>query len=75
MSGFSLEGVTEEERQQFLADLKAAYFSGALRIKFRERDVIYRSREEMRQIIADLEGAGATAPRRNIILTTFNRGY
>ncbi|TAA54624.1 phage head-tail joining protein [Shinella sp. JR1-6] len=75
MSGISLDGIPEEERASLLRDLKEAYFLGALRVRFRERDVTYRSRAEMRQIIADLEGAVATAPQRNIILTTFSRGY
>lgn len=70
-----IDALTTAEKQALLTDLKRAYYTGATRIKFRERDVTYRSADEMRKIIADLEGSIATVPRRTTVLTTFGRGY
>lgn len=68
--------LTREEKKAFLRELKEAYFSGVTRVRFRERDVSYRSLAEMQQIIAKLERDIAGKPkRRNVILTTFRRGY
>ncbi len=66
---------TPEEKLAFLRDLKEAYYLGATRVKFRERDVSYRSRADMKAIIDELE-AEATPQRRrkHTILTTFSRG-
>lgn len=66
---------TPDERAEFLRDLKEAYYTGAVRVRFRERDVTYRSREEMKAIIDELEGVVSPRIRRNVILTTFARGY
>ena len=68
------DGLTIEERRALLKEIKEAYFSGALKVKFREREVIYRSREEMLGIISDLENDVTPRRRKNVILTTFSRG-
>lgn len=70
-----IDGLTPAEKAVLLRDLKTAYYSGATRIKFRERDVSYRSLAEMRQIISDLESEMGAAPRSSVVLTTFGRGY
>lgn len=70
-----IESLTLEEKAAFLRDLKEAYYLGASRVKFRERDVTYRSQAEMRRIIAELESSMVIKPRKNTILTTFGRGY
>ena len=46
---------TAEEKAEFLKDLKEARWSGASRVKFRERDVTYRSDAELKAAIDDLE--------------------
>lgn len=67
---------TASEKREFLRDLKEAYYLGATRVKFRERDVSYRNRAEMKAIIDELEAElNPRRPRKNAILTTFNRGY
>jgi hypothetical protein len=47
--------LTLEEKKAFLRELKEAYFSGVTRVRFRERDVSYRSLPEMQKIIDTLE--------------------
>lgn len=67
---------TPEEKRELLRDLKEAYYLGATRVKFRERDVSYRKREEMKAIIDELEAElNPQRRRRQSILTTFGRGY
>ena len=64
-----MSDLTLAEKQQLLKDLKTARYTGAKRIKFRERDVTYRTDEEMRKAIADLEkdiGSGARSPRTTV---------
>lgn len=70
-----IESLTLEEKAAFLRDLKEAYYLGASRVKFRERDVTYRSRAEMKSIIAELESSLVIRKRKDVILTTFGRGY
>lgn len=68
--------LTADEKAQFLRDLKEAYYLGANRVKFRERDVSYRNRADMKAIIDELESELAVGRRRKqVILTTFGRGY
>ncbi|WP_421983355.1 phage head-tail joining protein [Roseibium sp.] len=69
------DGLTVEEKRALLKELKEAIFSGALKIRFREREVTYRSLEEMRKIVKDIEGElGGKPKRKHVILTTFSRG-
>lgn len=55
---------TLEEKTQFLMDLKEARWSGANRVKFRERDVTYRSDAELKAAIDDLTNELAPGRRR-----------
>ncbi len=66
--------LTIEEKRQLLRDLYAARYSGAKRVRFRERDVTYRDDSEMRRAIADLEAdiSGAAKPRASV--ATFSSG-
>ena len=67
---------TPEEKAAFLRDLKEAYWLGATRVKFRERDVSYRNRADMKAIIDELEAeVNPQRRRKHTILTTFGRGY
>lgn len=67
---------TPEEKLAFLRDLKEAYYLGATRVKFRERDVSYRNRADMKAIIDELEAeVNPQRRRKHTILTTFSRGY
>lgn len=75
MTQIIIDTLTLDEKTALLRDLKEAYYSGATRIRFRERDVTYRSVAEMKTIIADLEKEVVIRPRRTTILTTFGRGY
>lgn len=70
-NGFDL---TTEEKRMLLRELKEAYYLGALRVRFNERDVIYRSRAEMKAIIDELEQELAPRRKRHVILTSFGRG-
>ena len=47
--------MTQEEMQALLKELETARFSGALRVKFRERDVTYKSDLEMAKAISALK--------------------
>lgn len=75
MADIVIETLSQEEKLSLLKDLREAYYSGATRVRFRDRDVSYRSLEEMKTIIADLENDYAPRAKRNVVLTTFNRGY
>lgn len=75
MSDISL-GLTPEEKQALLAELQEAYFSGVSKVRFKEREVTYRSLTEMKQVIDDLTVAiTPTARRKRVIMTTFRRGF
>lgn len=68
--------ITAVEKAELLRELKEAYYLGAMRVKFRERDVSYRNRADMKAIIDELEAELAPSRRRKqVILTTFSRGY
>lgn len=70
-----IDMLTPQEKQVFLRDLKEAYYSGAHRVRFRERDVTYRSSAEMKAIIEELEGNLKQRRPRPAVFTTFGRGY
>jgi hypothetical protein len=64
-----MSDLTIEEKQKLLAALKKARYTGAKRIRFRERDVTYRTDEEMRRAISDLESdiaGSARGPRTTV---------
>lgn len=74
-AGESIDTFTPEEKRSFLRDLKEAYYLGATRVKFRERDVSYRNREDMKAIIDELEAQVNPRRKKRVIMTTFSRGY
>lgn len=52
--------ITEAERPYYLGyliELRKVYFSGASRVKYRDRDTTFRSQAEMKAIIDELDGA------------------
>ena len=68
--------LTPDEKAALLRDLRESYYSGASRIRFRERDVTFRSQEEMKAIIDDLAAEVSPGQRKQrVIVTTFDRGY
>lgn len=69
-----MSDLTTAEKQQLLADLKTARFSGAKRVKFRERDVTYRSDAELLKAISDLENELAGGRRRRTSVASFSTG-
>lgn len=70
------QSISLEEKQALLRDLREAYYLGASRVRFRERDVTYRSRAEMKAIIDELAAElDPQRKRKQVILTTFSRGY
>jgi hypothetical protein len=74
MSNPFLDSLTPEEKAEFLRDLTEAYYSGVERVRFREREVVYRTRAEMKQVLDDLTGQVSGKRRKHVILTTFGRG-
>lgn len=68
--------LTIEEKQDLLADLKRSFLLGALRVKAGDRDITYRSREEMKRIIDDLEAEldPGARPSSSARLISFHRG-
>lgn len=75
MTDIVIETLTPDEKLVLLKDLEEAYYSGTTRVRFRDRDVSYRSLAEMKQIMLDLKGNIAPRQKRNVVLTTFSRGY
>lgn len=74
MSNPFLDSLTAEEKQEFIRDLSEAYYSGAQRVRFRDRDVTYRSRDEMKATLDELINSGRPKRRKHFVLTTFGRG-
>ena len=70
-----LDTLTSEEKRGFLRDLQEAYYSGTHRVRFRERDVTYRSMQDMKKIIDELKSELAQRRPRPAVFTTFGRGY
>lgn len=71
------DDLTLEQKRAYLRELKEAYFTGATRIRFRERDVTFRTQAEMRRIIDELTDEVAPSKKRSrrVITTSFHRGY
>ncbi|EFO32122.1 conserved hypothetical protein [Roseibium sp. TrichSKD4] len=68
---------TLEEKKGLLAELKRARFSGALRVKFNDRDVTYKSDAEMARAISALEAdivRSSGVRRSGVLLTSFSDG-
>lgn len=70
----AVSDLTTEERSQLLRDLKIARFSGAKRVKFRERDVTYRTDDEMKAAIEALEAEITPSKRRRTSVASFSSG-
>jgi hypothetical protein len=78
----ALGGLTCDEMRKLLRDLQEARFSGALRVRFRERDVTFQSDAEMarkeseltRRISTQCMGSGQGNRRKHVGLVTFGRG-
>lgn len=71
------DGMTIDEKRQYLKEIKQAMYTGALRVKFNERDTTFRSLDEMRQIISALEEDIAKASGRkpvHVTVGTFGTG-
>ncbi|QPC87135.1 hypothetical protein GA830_10560 [Mesorhizobium sp. NBSH29] len=66
--------LTVDEKKTMLRDLRIARYSGAKRIKFRERDVTYRTDEEMKIAIESLEAEISPAKRRRTSVASFSSG-
>lgn len=71
--------ITENNRAYFegyLLDLQKAYFSGASRVKYRDRDTTFRSKEEMKGIMDELEEAlnPVTTARSGAAFAEFGTG-
>lgn len=62
--------------QGYLLELKKAYFSGAERVKYRERDTTFRSLDDMKKLIDELEGAlnPTQANRSGVAFAEFSTG-
>ncbi len=65
-----------EERKALLKELVEARFSGVKRVKFDDRDVEFKSDDEMQAAIKDLQELISPSPkRRNIIMASFSSGF
>jgi hypothetical protein len=65
---------TTEEKQELLRELREARYSGVLRVKFRERDVTYRSDAELKKAIKDLEKELNPKAERQVGFAAFGTG-
>ncbi|MBN9308730.1 MAG: hypothetical protein J0I99_00700 [Devosia sp.] len=64
------------EMQEMLAELQRARFSGARRVKFRERDVEYKSDAEMAKAISALKAEiNKLSPPPSSSLAEFDGGF
>lgn len=68
------DGLTLDEKREMLRELKRARYSGALRVKFNDRDVTYKSEAEMQSAIKALENELAPGRSGGVLLTTFGSG-
>lgn len=66
--------LTIEEKQELLRELREARYSGVLRVKFRERDVTYRSDAELKKAIKDLEGELNPKAKQQVGFAAFGTG-
>ena len=57
---------TTEEKAAFLKTLKEVRWTGAERVRFRERDVTYRSEADLLAAIKDLEAELVPTSRRRL---------
>ncbi len=77
MSGYTIDvgGLSTEEMQALLKDLQEARFTGASRVKFREREVTFKSDSQMARIEQELiRRLNGTKRRKHVGLTTFSKG-
>lgn len=65
---------TQQELIQQLRELKKAYSSGALRVKFGDTDITYKSEHEMRLTIERLERELGIASKPKLITPHFSKG-
>lgn len=74
MSNPWIATLSPEEKAELLKEISTAYFSGARRVRFRDRDVEYRSLEEMKRAIDELGDQVTGRRRQSVVLTSFGRG-
>ncbi|MGH0004865.1 phage head-tail joining protein [Pseudovibrio ascidiaceicola] len=68
--------LSQEERKALLKELLEARFSGVKRVKFDDRDVEFKSDDEMKTAIKDLQDSISTSPkRRNVVVASFSSGF
>ncbi|MBO6755741.1 MAG: hypothetical protein JJ902_05410 [Roseibium sp.] len=72
------DGLSLQEKQELLKELKGIRWSGAQRVKFNDRDVTYRTEAELKTAIAALENEIAAAQgqkRASIVVASFNSDF
>lgn len=68
--------LSQEERKALLKELLEARYSGVKRVKFDDRDVEFKSDDEMKAAIKDLKDSISTPPkRRNVVVASFSSGF
>ena len=74
----STDVLTLEEKQKLLRELKEVQWTGAYRVRFADRDVTYRSHEELRAAIGSLEAEiRSSSPARRLpafVLASYSSG-
>lgn len=73
------EGLSRDELVALLKEVQEARLSGVKRVRFRERDTIYKSDDDMAKAIASIERMIAKIdgckPRPRVRLATFRSGF
>jgi phage-related minor tail protein len=64
----------KEVTTQQLAELKRAYATGALRVRFGETDITYKSEAEMRRTIDRLERELGVLTKPTLVTPRFSKG-
>lgn len=62
-----------DEKKALLKEIKKSLYEGALKVKFKDREIEYRTVAEMKQIISTIEGEIGEKPRGKRVVATFSR--
>jgi hypothetical protein len=65
--------MTLEEKKEMLQELQRAYYSGASRIKFKDREIEYKSQSEMKKVISDLKIEIGEKSKGKRVVATFSK--
>lgn len=66
--------MTSVEKQEKLDALESALYEGALKIKYADKEIEYRSTKEMKQLVSDLKKQLSLVPKKKRVYAEFGSG-